>query len=194
MKISYIVSVCGRSDLLIGMLASLAAQTDPDFEVIVTDNSVDDLIARRILAVCSTSNVPKIRYIRCLKPTCYHSAEQGLLAAKGDFVCFPSDDGYYMPKFGERMWQAAVGQGADLVLCNMVYDERMAGHYAVIDTNFTNGFVDKTGFLLRREKFVEFPGKPETDTPAACDGLLIEQLLASDISHAKIVDVLVVHS
>jgi len=194
MRISYIVSAFNSSRFLPCLLGSLAVQTDQDFEVLVTDNTVDEDKALAIRRVCRISDVKHIRYVNTRQTTCYHSAETGVGLVQGEFVCFPSDDNYYMPTFGEAMYRTASANGADLVLCEMIFDGRRGGRYSVMDTKAAFGHVDKGGFILRRDKFQPFPGKPDTDIPCGADGMLIDQLVASGISHIKLPDILVVHN
>jgi hypothetical protein len=52
---------------------------------------------------------------------CYWSAEYAARQAKGDWLCFPCDDCYYVPEFQERMLEIAALYGWKLVLCDAVY-------------------------------------------------------------------------
>lgn len=193
-RVSYIVSAYNSTLHLPCLMASFAVQSQQDFEVIVTDNSTDahaaDLI--RAAALTCPGTFP-VRYLHTKALTCYHSAELGAAEAVGDYLCFPSDDNYYMPKFHQRMLEAVAGH--ELALCEMVYDERIGGSYSLLNVEPRMGKVDKGGFLLHRSRFQGFPGKPEvSDTPANCDGELIDSLMAQGLRWRKINDILVVHN
>src|SRR5947207_953079 len=105
-------------------LASLLAQTVQNFEVIVTDNAASavDIISNR--AICEEWG---IRYENVQAKTCYHSAEEGAALAKGKYLCFPSDDSYYVPLFQEFMVQEAESRDLQLIYCDMLFDGRRMG-------------------------------------------------------------------
>ncbi len=194
-KLSFVVSTCDRPGMLPIVLHSLAVQTFTDFEVIVTDNSptiamsflnnkcVDDLADRRF------------RYTITSGRDCYFSAEWAVKhECKGEFLCFPSDDSYYVPCFAEIMLKAADLNRWGLVYCNMVYDARFNGqHYAVVNVQPMVNSIDKTGFMMKRSWFEGFPGKVESG-PCKADGELIESLIERGIQHGKVHDVMVVHN
>jgi len=167
------------------VLHSLAVQTFPDFEVIVTDNSSNREANSRIV----NSFDDRFRHVdtSSLDPGgCYAAANWAFEhECAGEFLCFPSDDSYYVPVFAERMLNA----GTDLVYCNMVYDARFNGQcYAPVNVLPIVNSIDKTGFIVRRSKFQPF------NISEKADGELIELLVSQGISHAKIPDVLVVHN
>lgn len=167
------------------VLHSLAVQTFPDFEVIVTDNSSSQKTNNRIV----NSLDERFRHVdtSSLDPGgCYAAANWAVeQECKGEFLCFPSDDSYYVPVFAERM----LNSGTDLVYCNMVYDARFNGQcYAPVNVLPMLNSIDKTGFIVRRSKFQPF------NISEKADGELIELLVSQGISHAKIPDVLMVHN
>jgi glycosyltransferase involved in cell wall biosynthesis len=167
------------------VLHSLAVQTFEDFEVIVTDNS-DSQKSNHRLVYSLDSRFRHVDTQSLGLGGCYATANWAVEnECQGEFVCFPSDDSYYMPVFAERMLKPS----ADLVYCNMVYDARFTGlHYATIDVQPVLNSIDKTGFIVRRSKFQPF------NISEKADGELIELLISQGISHAKIPDVLMVHN
>jgi hypothetical protein len=119
----------------------------------------------------------------------------GLAYTTGEFLCFPSDDSYYVPSFGEKMLRAATLNGWDLVYCNTLYDLAKIGEgqgYGVLNVEPRRYKIDKTCFIVRRRWFEGFPGKTEGSCEA--DANLIEQLVVKGISHGKVNEVLVVHN
>jgi glycosyltransferase involved in cell wall biosynthesis len=199
-KVSYIVSAYNRPASLPCCLWSLKVQTDPDFEVIVADNGLE--IAHDIrhqLAVCNL-NDPRFRRVDTSNSEnpawdSYWSAEIAVEhEACGEWLCFPSDDSYYMPIFQEALVKAAEERGWDLVYCDMIYDRRLSGKYATLDVQARVGQIDKTGFLLKREKWIGFPHKPTVPGFSCADGEMIAQLVASGVKHGKVSEILVVHN
>jgi hypothetical protein len=75
-----------------------------------------------------------------------------------------------------------------------VYDARLTGKYALLRQEPREGVIDKTAFLLRRDLFTGFPGKPVGDAPANCDGKLVEQLVSAGVVHGKVDEVLLFHN
>jgi glycosyltransferase involved in cell wall biosynthesis len=100
---SPVVSICiptfNRPDYVEEAIRSCLAQTFQDFEIIVTDNSTDDLTEQRILAL----DEPRIRYI-------WHGRNIGssanvignLRMASGEFIKLLMDDDVLEPECLER--------------------------------------------------------------------------------------------
>ena len=91
-----------------------------DIEIIVTDNTVAYFVRKDIERVC---NDMWCDYVYTNTTDCYTAAERVIDDAKGDFLCFPSDDNYYVPEFAYRMLKKA-DEGYDFVYCDMLYDPR----------------------------------------------------------------------
>lgn len=193
--ISYIVSAYDRSHLLPICLASLLFQTHTRSQLIVTDNSVDPLTIAGHRRICKEY---RAQYINTRSISCYHSAEIGAEVAVGQYLCFPSDDSYFMPTFAELMLKAAYESDSDLVYCEMVHNETPLPHrgtgYRIRGVEPRVGYIDKTGFIVRRSMFGGFPCKPVIPAPSAADGALVELLINNGARHKKIDDVLVVHN
>ncbi len=175
------------------VLHSLAVQTFTDFEVIVSDNSPDKEARSKNFKLVKGFD-ERFAYIYTNRGDCYSAAEVAEKFCEGDFLCFPSDDSYYVPVFAELMLAAEERNQWDLVYCNMLYDARFNGqYYAPVNVQPIVNSIDKTGFILRRSWFEGFPGKVK-DGPCKADGELIESLLKRGIRHGKVPDVLVVHN
>lgn len=180
--------------MLAVVLHCLAVQTFTDFEVIVADNGESQLLNRELIE--SLDYRFKHRNTKAVGfKDCYSAAEWVVeKECRGDFVCFPSDDSYYVPCFAQDMLEAAESNKWDLVYCNMLYDARFNGHYyAPIDVAPVLNRIDKTGFILRRSWFEGFPGKV-AEGPCKADGELIESLVERGISHGKVPGFLMVHN
>jgi hypothetical protein len=125
---------------------------------------------------------------------CYESSDMLAKLATGDFLCFASDDGYYVPVFAETMERKAVRESLDLVYCDMVWGHTEPREsYVHLDVIPVAGRIDKTGFIVRRELFKGFPGMAPRE-PSCDDGRLVEQLIAAGARHGKVNEILVVHS
>jgi len=189
--ISFVVSCYDRPKSLFTCLASLADQTSDWNEIIVTDNSIDPAIQSRHMDACSQFGAT---YIPTRVVGCYHSAEIGAQSAQAEWLSFPSDDSYFCPKFAEEMLATAKATGANLVFSEMVYNGRWSGEpYHLMDTAPCLNRIDKTGFLVKRDKFPGFPDKGNGESCAA-DGLLIDRLVREGIKWAKCNSILAVHN
>ena len=184
--ITYIVSCINRPDHLACCLYSLKIQSDPLLEVIVVDNSLDQGMEKIVKMV----DDKRFRYYNPQAPNCYHSSNYGAKLANGQFLCFPSDDSYYVPLFGQIMYQFANITRTNLVYCDMLYDPRIPKRYAVVEVTPTLRHIDKTGFIIRKDYFTEFP----LDNAVVADGIMIENLVKKGIKHGKASGVLVVHN
>lgn len=190
-KCSFIMSAYDQPEHLVLALYSLKLQSENDFEVIVCDNSPDQ---RNALA-CNYVADSRVRHLWTGKTcgSCYESANLAAREAEGDFLCFPSCDNYYVPQFLETMLrQRGV---ANLIYCDMLYDPRgPRKQYAVIDVQPVCGHIDKGGFLIHRHYFQPFPWQRNAQGLGAADGMLIQDLVTSGVSHGKAPGVLWVHN
>ena len=184
--ISFIVSAYDRPDYLRCCLASLALQTRPH-EILVACNSDTHEMYAAHLDVAVQFHVP-------IWPTtggCYNASNEiAEHYAEGDWLCFPSDDSYYVPRFSEIMLATAEAASWDFVYCDMLYDRHPEGLYRVMNAQPRTCAIDKTNFLVKRAVFRGFPPH-ESDWR---DGALAEQLVAEGVRHGKAPGVLVVHN
>lgn len=186
MKCSFIVSSFDRPQCLRCLLASLAIQNEPDFEVIVTDNSSDTQNTQVVTEI----NDRRFHYVKAEKSNCYESANFGATLAQGEYLCFPSDDNYYVPGVLKIMLEP----GTDLVYCDMLHDPRSRHglrEYRVVRVRPRKSAIDKGGFLIRRSKFLPFPWEHSLQS---ADGLLIDELIRRGVSHAKARGILWLHN
>jgi glycosyltransferase involved in cell wall biosynthesis len=197
-KVSYIVSCYDRPRLLPICLHSLLVQSDDSLEIIVTDNSTDANIAKTHKAIVSGLKDARVRYISTAGKTkisdCYWSAEYGARQAKGEWLCFPCDDCYYVPEFQERMLDVAKMYAWDLVLCDAVYRYNVK-RYAVLNMKPSMNIASKSSFLVSRKVFPGFRAKPQGNaSPCAADAALIGDLVRAGVSSGTVQDVMVVHN
>lgn len=192
-KISFLVSAYDRPKELEICLRSLKLQQGISFEILVAINSTGrDFQLNQ--AVCNELGVQSFATARYCKE-CYSSGNWLAKRATGEFICFPSDDNYYVPKFGQKLYDFAKSFRLKLVYCDCIYDDRYTGSYEVMRVQPLIGHIDKGGFILRRDHFPGFPKVPKVAEPAFCDGLLIEKLRAEHkIQYGKIHDILWFHN
>ena len=204
-SISFIVSAFNRPDHLRCCLASLALQGG-SHEIIVADNSMDSCIRYLHEGIAARFDA---RWMPTEQPSSYHSAELVAPLTIGEWLCFPSDDSYYVPHFSDRMLSFAARHGWDLVYSDTAYD--WSGHFPLNHPKLIDGvlrveprvnWIDKTSFMIKRQWMVNdetketiapFPGK-NGSLPTASDGLFIESLRRKGIRHGKAPGVMVVHN
>jgi glycosyltransferase involved in cell wall biosynthesis len=182
------------------MVMSLRLQTESNIEIVIADNSDDNLSsAKNQLLEASDS---RIYYVNIGEKTCYRSSNAAVAIPRvqGDYLCFPSDDGYYVPGFAQLMIEAAEKNNWDLVYCDLVDDARQLGYYGVRDVKPALGYIDKTCYIVKREVFESVGGFPLSEdgndwaADWAADWWLVEKLIALGVSHGKLAQLLVVHN
>ena len=93
-RFSLVVATVGRVVVLDALMASLAAQAGPSFEVIVVDQNGDG----RLDAVLARYGAAMpIRHVRADRRGVSFARNLGLLQCKGEIVGFPDDDCTYPP-------------------------------------------------------------------------------------------------
>jgi len=187
LKVSFIVSCFDRPNHLACVLRSLQIQTERNFEVIVTDNGKGNNAKMHEQIVDQLSD-SRFRYEHVGFTDCYASANYGAGEAKGEYLCFPSDDGYYGPRFLALMLAA---RPANLIYSDCVFD----GHgriYAHWDAKPELGCIDKGGFLIKASVFPGFNAVPQGECGA--DGWMIDQVVAAGASLKKIAGMPWVHN
>lgn len=196
--VTYIVSCFERPLYLTCCLASLRLQTDTDHEVFIADNAIDPFVANWHRATAD-------RFGAIYVNTRSHQSSPGWdsywaaewvvhNAARGEFVCMPSDDSYYVPCFQERMLTKARTENLELVYCNMLYG-RPGENYRLLDVQAKVCHIDKTGYFLRRDRWVDYPAKSTVPGAGSCsDGEQIEELKRQGVRHGKVEEYLAVHN
>ena len=201
-KVSYIVSAYDRPQALRCCLASLQCQSDPDFEVIIADNATTEQLHQEHWEMMYRMYDPRFRHLDTAKVAtspawdCYWSAEAVVEhEAKGEWIVLPSDDSYYTPVFQATMLKAAEANNWDLAYCDMLYDRRGHGKYHHKTVAARSCEIDKTCFMLKREKWIGFPTKPtEALAASCCDGEMIEELVRRGVRHGRVDELLCVHN
>jgi glycosyltransferase involved in cell wall biosynthesis len=198
MDLTYLVNAYERPWELLGCLVSLRQQTHQDFEVIVLDNQTVDAIARENLASLAMMRCEKFRYVRTCQEKPYQASDFGAQMANGEFLCFPSDDSYYVPAFGEKMLAAARGNAWDLVYCDAILrpsttSPRRQGIYVPLLVEPRMDYIDKTLFIVRKSVF---PGFRCDERPywTGADAYVVEEMVSRGVSHGRVPEPLAVHN
>jgi len=198
-KVTFLVNSYGKPENLWCVLGSLIQQTDPDWNAIVLLNHPDIEVQNRHGRIINAMNngdgrlSSKVSWDPRFSWDCYWACEwavdRGL--AKGDWICCASDDGYYLPEFVEEMTKS----DKDLVICDLLTDKRHLGRRMVMNCLPKREHVDKTNFLVRREKWIGFPHKNTNMAgPSAADGQAVQLMVESGYKWDKIDLPLVVHN
>ena len=202
-RISFLVSAYDRPRCLWASLGSLVAQTMLELEAVVLCNSPDDRLQAEHAAIVQAFGDFRLRCVNswhAAPPSwdCYHAADwavaEGL--ARGEFICCASDDSYYCPEFAARMYGEAQAQTLDLVYCDLLYDARLGGKRTVLPARPELDHIDKTNFMVRRERWIGFPTKIVGPQPCIswADGEAVVAMLACGYRHGRVPEVLVVHN
>lgn len=189
--VSFIVAAYDRPEMLRCCLASLQVQTHRNIEVLVADNTKNQDVSRQHEGVTVELCDSRFRYFNTGLDVCYAATRALAPQCHGEWLCFPNDDGYYVPQFTELM--LAGSRGADFVYCDMLMDPRLYGVYHVLKTKPKLYRIDKGGFLIRKSVFEKFDWPPAPDDYCR-DGLLVEQLRKARVRMSKAKGVLFVHN
>jgi len=194
-EISFIISAYDRPMCLSACLATLALQTERA-EFIVCINSQGEMFKRHA-AICDRYGAIALPTGKMGARCCYSSADLAAKFAKGEWLCFPSDDSLYVPGFSDLMLRAAREANLDLVYCDMVYDPmgliQRVGRYGLMDSRPQINCIDKTNFIVKRKFFKGFPGK-KIEGHSACDVLFVEDAIRRGARHGKAEGILGVHN
>lgn len=112
--ISVIIPVYNAEKYLRETIQSVLNQTYPNFEIItVNDGSTD-----YSLEILQQFTDHRIRIIDKENTGVSDTRNTAIKAAKGEFVCFLDADDYFSPRYLQRMYETAVANHADMVVCN----------------------------------------------------------------------------
>lgn len=215
MKLSFIISAYEGPEELRLCLQSLCLQSLTDWEAIVMDNAPYETLRADHKLICRMDDhiryYPSYAYDETRK-NCYDSSEfAARRLAHGEWLCFPSDDGYYIPQFASKLVRAGeTGLGCDiptggspgpldLVCCDFVWGRRPEGTEAV--WTYCDGgpqvcHIDKGSFIVRSEWFnkIGWPGAHDPENFDNCDGKLSEHLVAQGGRVGRVTEILFVHN
>lgn len=193
-KITFIVSAYNRPSSLKLCLLSLILQTEESWTAVVTDNYRGETYNDLNRGVIEEFGDPRIGYLYTgdVAPECYAAAEVAVEMADGDWLGFPSDDSYYVPHYASKLLLVAEAMNLELVYSDLVLSDPVNG--GVLRCEAKCCHIDKTNFLVKRSRFIPFPGKDPNPGGRSCsDGLLIDELVRQGIRHCRVAQPLCVH-
>lgn len=118
-KVSLIVPIYNSSKYLKKCLDSLVNQTLKDIEIIlINDGSTDD--SEKLI---KNYEDKRIKYILKKNEGIGKTRNRGIKEATGNFIAFVDSDDYLDPHFCEYMYNKAVNDKCDLVICDF-YEDR----------------------------------------------------------------------
>ena len=119
-KVSVIIPVYNTEPYLEKCISSVVNQTLKDIEIIIIDDGSSD----------GSPDICK-RYLNDTRVIYYRKENEGLAAARadgmerasGEFIGFIDSDDWAEPDMFEKMYNAAVDTGSDIVYCNKIFGE-----------------------------------------------------------------------
>lgn len=174
--VSFIVT-SDRPNCLRHLIACLRLQTNANWELIVLDQTpraacLDPV--KEVEAIGETrvmwEAVPRIGDVGQSMKMAYTRY------ARGEFVCVPNDDAYYVPSFIDQMLWTARAQDLTLVYCDWLFnaaDNTTPYRYMEAEPRF--GRIDVGGFMVKREALIE---DGWTYRAEGGDGYLVERIAA----------------
>ena len=199
-KITFVIGTKNRPHLLAGVLSSLQAQTDPNWDALVmveseATNRYNGDEYERAIAVVHRACLQRpdeaidtrINIVPGPMPwrKDWHQTIKriGATAAAGEFIAFPNDDVYYVPTFVAAMTTAAHNHGLDLVYCDWLNPEMgYLPHCGMPQV----GHIDVGGFIVSRRAWHRYglkEGLWQCGRQTA-DGEFV-QALANVVAHGK---------
>ncbi len=116
--VSVILPTCDRPQLWPRALASVAAQTFSDWEVLLVDSNRDAPPVKGQAEWEAWRNDARVRLLEEVHAPCSGAARNvGLRAVRGEWVTYLDDDDVYCPGKIARQLERARSENADLVLC-----------------------------------------------------------------------------
>ena len=174
-----LICVSDRFTSLRALLASLCAQTFPDWTCLVLDQTTDG----RSDCFYAADEFPDDRIlcdvVKRVGDWGQTAKWEAAMQSTEEYLGFPADDAYYAPVYLERM-VAALDAGNDLVYCDWVYNQ--PGYVAVAGTPQV-GLIDVGGFLVRRSVLEKVGWENRSHEG---DGILVEKIVAQGYKHARV--------
>lgn len=122
--ISVIIPVYNAEKYLSNCISSLLSQSLQSFEIILVDDGSKD--SSPLLCDEFAKKDPRIRSIHLENGGPAYARNHGSLQAQGDYIAFVDSDDYVAPNYLELLYNCAVGNNSDIVMC---------GYYIVSGAN-----------------------------------------------------------
>jgi glycosyltransferase involved in cell wall biosynthesis len=106
---SIVIPTFNRADMLSKAIDSVVAQSYSDWELIIVDDGSTDNTKALVDNYCSIDK--RIRYIYQENAERSAARNNGIVNAKGEFICFLDSDDYYLPQRIEFLAQNIIDSG-----------------------------------------------------------------------------------
>jgi hypothetical protein len=181
--VSFIVT-SDRPNHLRHLIACLRLQSNANWELIVLDQTPRAACVEPVKEVEALGEtrvfweaVPRIGDVGQSMKMAYTRF------ARGEFICVPMDDAYYMPSFIDQMLWAARAHNYDLVYCDWLWNAAdQTTPYRHVPVRPAFGWIDVGGFLVKREAML---ADGWGYTGEGGDGVLVERL-AAKVNHGAV--------
>ena len=194
--ISVVIRTLGRRRRLAEALASLAAQTRRDFEVVVVDMS--NGAADETLARCAPPRLPALRRLAPRRLLSRPAAlNAGIAAARAPHIAILDDDNLYDPEHLQRLLGGLESSGADYVYSGVRHatytpdGRRIACREVAIpfrlDRVILGNFIYATGSAYRRSLWQRLGGYDERFTVFEDWDFIIRAAQAGTLLHLPLV-------
>jgi hypothetical protein len=123
--VSIILPTRDRRRLLARSVASVLAQSEPDYELLIVDNNRDEAPVATTAEARGWCTDPRVRIVSASgAPSASAVRNIGLAAAGGAWITYLDDDDAYRPAKLARQLARACATGAGLVLCGAMFHLR----------------------------------------------------------------------
>lgn len=155
-RVSIVTTVYDRVDCLQRCLRSVQRLMYRDLEHIVVSDHPPDEYLTQVAALCAQFGVQHLNLPRRMNDWGLSPAMAGMRAARGEFVCFLSDDNAYLPNhFGPLVEAFDADPGLGFVYSSCLYDGRKELHWCPP----VGAGIDLGQPLFRRDQLAAYVGK-----------------------------------
>lgn len=154
MKLSIIIPVYNVREYLEECLKSVESQTIEDYEVVVVNDGSTDGSAEFIDKYCLGK--PFFRVIHKKNEGLMSAWVEGVKASQGEYLGFVDSDDSIAPDMYERLYDLAINNKADIVMCDFL-DKRNGNS---IESLIEEGFYNEDVFNKIRQFVFPVPGTP----------------------------------
>lgn len=149
MHIEFIIPTYNRVNHLITIIASLMAQSNPNWKAHIVADCPDDAIVDRIKQMITFFNDKRIK-LTVLPERCNdwgHTPRQiGVDNATSEWVIMTGEDNYYVPEFVDLM--LIEGKNQHFVYCDMIHNWTNK-QYIPVKTKLNFGAIDIGCFMVK---------------------------------------------
>ena len=153
-RVSVIVPVRNRRDLLAGMLDALAGQTYRDFEVVVVDDGSTDGADEEALSRAGQD--PPVRLLRSNGLGAIEARKIGVADSSGEILAFTDSDCIPDPRWLECAMRA-IDEGCDMVN-GLTRPTREVASLERTASSATEGLYPTCNMLYRRQTYLDLGG------------------------------------